>query len=470
MSFFGGLFAGSQGANFQGTAAGMAEPTTATQANASYDQTQVGLGQQMAFLKALQAQNGIANQSDVYNQLSNVAAGQGPNPAQAMLSQQTGANVANQAALMAGQRGAGANVGLMARQAGQQGAATQQAAVGQGATMEANQRLSALANMGNLAGQQVGQQAAAVQGYNQAAQNQQANILSAIQGQNQAAVSNQSNVNNVNAQIAQGNQKYQSNLAAGALLGLGSSMGMAKGGKVEKPQKMADGGAPGALPAPQIQITTGPQSGAGQYLKGINTSGGISTPGFTANAYLNDQMSDEDKKTYKQMGQKVADQFNANETPSYMGSVGSGGGITGAAPLAGAGEADAGGAAAAGSGAGAASGLGAVAEAAPEVLAASRGGRVPALVSPGEVYLNKNKAKAAKDGKISPMKAGEKIPGKPKVSGAVNSYANDTVPKKLEEGGVVIPRSITQGPNAEANAVKFVRAVLARSNLKRKAA
>lgn len=116
------------------------------------------LGQQQGFNNQLAAANGIgtqgsaisglqnlaAQQQGTANQYQNIANGTGPNPAQAMLNQQTGQNVANQAALMAGQRGAGANVGLMARQAAQQGANTQQQAVGQGATMQANQQIAGL--------------------------------------------------------------------------------------------------------------------------------------------------------------------------------------------------------------------------------------------------------------------------------------------------------------------------------------
>jgi hypothetical protein len=98
------------------------------------------------------------------------------------------------------------------------------------------------------------------------------------------------------------------------------------------------------------------------------------------------------------------------------------------------------------------------------VLAAAKGGKVPALVSPGERYLPPKDAKEAAMGKKDPMKAGEKIPGKPKVKGAKNSYANDTVPKSLEEGGIVIPRSVTQGPYAHVEAMKFVRAAMAKQS------
>jgi hypothetical protein len=99
------------------------------------------------------------------------------------------------------------------------------------------------------------------------------------------------------------------------------------------------------------------------------------------------------------------------------------------------------------------------------VMAAAKGGKVPAMVSPGEVYLSPEKAKAAKQGKINPLQAGEKIPGKPKVGGAKNDYANDTVPKTLEEGGLVLPRSVTQSKNPEWAAHAFVRAHMANGGM-----
>ncbi len=105
-----------------------------------------GVGAQVGAMQGLQ--NVAGQQQMTADMLQGIANGTGPNPAQAMLNQQTGANVAQQAALMAGQRGAGANVGLMARQAAQQGAGIQQQAVGQGATMQANQSLGAIGQMG----------------------------------------------------------------------------------------------------------------------------------------------------------------------------------------------------------------------------------------------------------------------------------------------------------------------------------
>ena len=87
----------------------------------------------------------------------------------------------------------------------------------------------------------------------------------------------------------------------------------------------------------------------------------------------------------------------------------------------------------------------------------SQDGKVPALVSPGETYLAPDKvAKVAKG--ADPLAVGEKIPGTPKVKG--NSYANDTVPKELSPGGIVIPNSIMQSKDAEKKAAAFVAAVL----------
>jgi len=62
------------------------------------------------------------------------------------------------------------------------------------------------------------------------------------------------------------------------------------------------------------------------------------------------------------------------------------------------------------------------------------------------------------------MKTGETIPGKPKVSGAKNDYANDTVKKTLQEGGIVLPRSVTKSKNPDKNAEAFVAAVLAKNS------
>jgi hypothetical protein len=286
-------------------------------------QGQGGLDQQRSVMQwqgqlnnQLNAANGIGTQNSAIQGLQgaagmygNIAHGQGPNPAQAMLNQATGQNVANQAALMAGQRGAGANVGLMARQAGQQGAATQQQAVGQGATMQANQQLGALQGLvganqaiGGLGGQQLaaqqaqqqalanqanivaGQQIAGVNTGLQANLANQQQMQNALQGINSSNVAAQGNVNAGNAGLAQTQMQGQQGIIGGLMSGAGSLASMAaEGGEV---QKFAEGGLPNpaviapeapppvapAVVAPVAQpapiAPQGPMSSFGKFLSG----------------------------------------------------------------------------------------------------------------------------------------------------------------------------------------------------------
>ena len=113
-----------------------------------------------------------------------------------------------------------------------------------------------------------------------------------------------------------------------------------------------------------------------------------------------------------------------------------------------------------GAGAVAAPAVGGAAEDAAIVVAAAEGGQVPALVSPGEQYLPPKDVSKVKKG-ANPLSVGERIPGKPKVKG--NSYANDTVPKTLESGGIVIPNNIMQSKNPHFEAMKFVHATIAKN-------
>lgn len=245
---------GQKGTGFQAQQADLQNPTNINQANMLGNQAQGALGQQRGLVSALQAQGGIQNQSDVYGQqqalagqLGQMAQGGGPNPALAQLAQTTGANASQQAALMAGQRGAGANAGLIARQAAQQGGALNQQAAGQGATMRAQQQLAAInalqqqqGMLGNLATQQVGQQSGAVGNLNQFTQAEQGQVLNSINNQNQAAISNASQANNANAGIAGINAQNQTKAAGGLASGVGSALG-ALGSSMLKPA-MAEGG------------------------------------------------------------------------------------------------------------------------------------------------------------------------------------------------------------------------------------
>lgn len=355
MGFIGGLFGGGGGSPKQ---ANIMHSVNTDMTNTAYEQSQNAIKQQQAFLQALQGQGGIQNQSNVFNQqqqlagqLQGVANGMGPNPALSQLHQATGQNVQNQAALMAGQRGGGANAGLLARQAGQQGGALQQQAVGQGATLQAQQQLAGLqalqaqqGMMGNLATQQVGQQSGALGNLNQFAQGEQQSLLNAVAQQNNAEIGNASQFNQ-----AQSNQQQNNMKGFGQLAGMANSIG---------------GGIAGLFAAQGGMIAN---SKAGQYL-------------------MNPQ--------------------------SY-----------------------------------------------------AHGGQVNAMVSPGERYLSPEEVKKVAHGK-NPMKSGEKIPGKAHVKG--DSLKNDTVPKKLKEGGIVLPKSVTEHPDAPEEAKRFVQAILAKNKMRAK--
>lgn len=276
--------------------------TDPTQINSAYAGAQSSLRSQQALLEALQAQNGIGNQSQVYGQLQGVVNGTGPNPAQAMLNQATGQNVANQAALMAGQRGASANAGLMARQAAQQGAGIQQNAVGQAATLQANQALGALGAAGNMANQQVANQIGATTANTQAHQSEQQILQNALAQQNNANVNMQGNLNNTNTQLADRGMQGQQGMIGGLLGGLGSAIGMAEGGVTpEGPQssfgRFLQGWAGSGTSAPisgasipMVQASPGAQSlqngmsgfvqGVGKAMKGSGSVEGYSMPEF----------------------------------------------------------------------------------------------------------------------------------------------------------------------------------------------
>lgn len=357
-----GVAGGAGGTGFAGpSGANLIQPVTSDQLKTSYGSNQDALKQQQSLLTALQGQNGIANQSQTYGQLQGIVNGTGPNPAQAMLNNQTGQNVANQAALMAGQRGAGANVGLMARQAGQQGAGIQQQAVGQGAAMQAQQALNALNQASGVAGQQVQNQMGATGANTQAQQGEQGQLLGAAGNYNATQAGMQANINSTNAGLAGQMMTGQQGLLGGAMNGLGGAAGMMGGG---------GGGGMGAMPKLMPP--------AGSML--MQAQGGmIPQSGFN-----------------KFMSSRFA-----------------------------------------------------------------HGGSVPALVSPGEKYLSPSDVERVKSG-ANPMKVGETIGGKPKVGGAKNSYANDTVKKTLQSGGIVVPRSETKSKNPERKSAEFVAKVLAK--------
>ena len=350
-------------------------------------------------IAALQGQNGLQNQSQVYNQLQDIAAGRGPNPAQAMLNQATAGNTANQAALMAGQRGASQNTGMIARQAAQQGAANQQNAAGQAATMQANQSLNALGAAQGQANTMAGQQISATQSQRDA-------LLNSIANQNNASIGMQSNVNNANAGLIGATMGQQASIGSSMSKSMSSMMGGgAEGGMPEDfPKMMANGGV-------SVQNTNndsgGPLSTVGQWFSNIANMGDKGTsPANTPKA--KDTEVKDNNPEQESVGQDTYQP--ADYEPGGFSGSGS---------------------------------------------EFAEGGKVPALVSPGERYLPPQEVSKVMKGQKSPLKAGEKIPGQPKHPG--NDYRNDTVPKDLDEGGFVIPNKIMQGPNPHWEALKFIR-------------
>lgn len=230
--------------NYQAQGAPIQAGTNAAQLNNAYTGANNALETQAGVTNTLNAglNQGANTQSNLTNQLTAESNGQGPNPALASLNQQTGQNIAQQAALAAGTRGAGANAGLLAAQNAQQGASTQQQAVGQAATQQAQQQLAAQNNLQNLAANQVAQGTSATQALNQAQQGEQGILQNANTATNNANVSSQENINNVNAGVASQNVNSNGNIVSG----IGNALSnipvigsfLAKGGMV----KMDKGG------------------------------------------------------------------------------------------------------------------------------------------------------------------------------------------------------------------------------------
>lgn len=319
---------------------------------------QNSLGSQQALLQALQQQNGLGRQDQVYGQLQQVASGSGPNPAQAQYHQNINQLAAQQAGLMGSQKGM--SPALQAMLVGQQGSSAMQNAAGQGAANLANQQLNAMNAAGAMATTQAGQQIGQVNQNNLSQQAAQAALLNAATGQNNAMVGAQGNVNSANAQIEGGVQQNQGKLIGGALNAAG--LGGAKGATPAPVPAGANGGEVITNPGPAI---VGPQSRLGQFMAGVS----------------------------------------------------------------------------------------------PGAASFAQGGQVPALVSPGELWLPPEKVNEVAAG-ANPLKAGERIPGTPKVPG--NSYANDTVSKNLAVGGVVIPNNIMQSKNPAKGASDFVAKIIAK--------
>lgn len=341
-----------------------------------------------------QSQAVYNNQANLAQQLMAQSQGQGPNPAQQQLAQSTGQNIAAQGALMAGQRGASSNPALIARQAAEQGAATQQQSVGQAATLGAQQQLGAESSLAGVYGQQ-GNEA-----------NQQQSILQGAQAaQNSAITTGQLGSQQINANTSAQNTAAQNSTTGGILsaLGGGGASLFNKGGKV---QKLADGGIAGyETPTnPNIQMKDYGPTPAQSDASNKNAA----KMGQSAGNYL--QNLDDGGDVEPLMGIDNFSSPTAAPSTSSAQPSSSGGGAW-AQPSK-------------GGGSGLAGGL---------MALLSKGGDIP--------FSNKL------------LKGGD-VPGKASVKG--DSPKNDNQPTLLSPGEEVLPRSITMAKDAPAKAAAFV--------------
>lgn len=325
------------------------------------------------------------------------ARGGGPNPAQQQYLQNTQQIAQNQANMYSQNRAL--NPGLAARMSGNTAASMGQQAASQASMQQMMQQL--------------------------AAQQQLANLSTGVMGGiNQAS--------GIGAQIGMGNQAQSADLFSGAMQGLG--MGGAFGSGVQNgvtPKKYqggmiskgyADGGqvsndntyiVPDHL-QPIMQIyhpqdkqdssgTEGLFQGAGSALTSLVKT----APAAAAAGSQGGQVSG--PKSNPKIDQvPQSDRFSMNADPYHFG----------------------------------------------------QGGKVPAILSPGEEYIPPNKVNQVAQGQEKASHAGKKVPGKAHVKG--DSPKNDTVSASLDEGGIVIPRSIFDSENPEKEAQKFVAEALAK--------
>ncbi len=417
-------------------------------------QGMAGLGSTFAAQQQLAAQAGQGmgqlqgNQQALYGQQQGLAdallaqsRGQGPNPAQIQLRQDTDRAIAQQASAMASQRGM--NPALAARLIGQQGAQQNQQMAGQAALMGAQQQLAAQQALGqqqqamgqNLLGQGSLQNATlANQGnlYNQAAgtagslgglgANLYGTGVQGLQNQNALASSNSLATQGLNAGVAAQNANigaHGEDIKAGVAAqnaGLASHTNDVSAGVAAQNADLHQ--ASNAINAGVAAQNAGFGSDIAHIDAGIaGQNAGIAAQG-------------EGIKAGVAAGNTAAD--NAMNTAIVGGLMNGAGGLASmalapspaAAPAAPTGNT--------------------VQTSAPQgqqpAMYAARGGQIP--------------DQRAMSLAQALMGMGGQVPGKAKVSG--DSAKNDTVPTVLSPDEIVIPRSIATAEDAPEKAAEFV--------------
>jgi hypothetical protein len=423
LGFISSLFDPSKSTGYQASGTNILSPTSVGQANTAYDQTQQGLNYQNAFLQALQGQNAIQNQNKLTGTLQDMVQGGGPNPALAQFNRTQGQNIAGTSAAIAGARGAQANPAAAARTIASLGADANMKAATDASSLKQQQQLAAIGALGGQLNNQVTGLGTAGKDYSASAQQLQSNLLNSIAQTNQANVGMQSNMNTANAQIAAVNA---GNVGKGVMSGIGglgqglitAALG-ATGGRVKhnqighNPPRYANGG---GVKAPQLDFS----DRLSQNMKDAFTP---------TKEQKEDSMHEFGYGLGSALGRGVKGLFGPSSetlpasnmpesTPNPL-----------AQPKIGVPEEQ-------------------------QTMKAAHGGKVPAMVSPGEKYLSPHQAQSVLQGKENPLNGKTFHGGKAKVKG--DSYENDTIPVTLEEGGCVIPRSVLQSDQPMKNAIKFV--------------
>ncbi len=341
--------------------------------------------------------NTYQQQQNLANALMMQSQGIGPNPAQDQLNQNTANNVANQSAMMAGQRGASSNPALIARQAAMQGSNAQQNSIGQAAGLQAQQELAAQQQAIGLYGQ-MGNQSNQLFGTSLAGQNTQ----------NANSIQNYAMAQGINAQVAQGNVNAQ-NATTGSILGAlgggGASM-FAEGGQVASVQ------VPQLAPSEGVVFTSGGGDDKKKKKKGdeggdVAEGGAVADVGSSAGGSAGSSSLGSMASMFADGGDVYA--------PESGGDVASGGGSVDI-------------------GAGGSGGAWAKKK-------DSGGGGGGGLMSMLPL--------------LAMLEKGGGVPGKAKVKG--NNLKNDQVPALLSPGEIVLPRSVTQAPDMEKKAIEFLR-------------
>lgn len=256
---------------------------------------------------ATQSNQLLTQQQQLANQLQQQSLGNGPNPAQTALNQNTANNVNSAAAIAAGTRGAGSNAGLVAMNAANAGANAQQQAVGQAATLQSNQELQATqalqgqqeAETGNIQGEQ------GIQG------NLYGASANANNAQNNTAIANYNQAQGLNAQTAQNNASAVNQgtqglfggvgAALGAIPGLGF-LGFSEGGKVPKEYQHLHHMAKIYHP----HLFAG--GGAVNFGVGESSAPSVNVPNFTQSSSAPSGLSD--------LGQGIGDKITQGEVQS----------------------------------------------------------------------------------------------------------------------------------------------------------